>query len=139
MKFTRDSGAMEQTIKKLNTFIDQCTIRCGTHRGYIRVFNCGDHQASEWNLGGRFYSQGALSTLYLLVTVRLKMTIDGEPVCELDIKASYSPSSKPALLKSKHGPQQGLALIHQRCPDRRLCLILPQPREKRIGSEPLCP
>jgi hypothetical protein len=91
MKFTRNGGlaAMEQTIKDLNDFIDQFTIRGGTHRGYIRVFNCGDHPAFKWNLGGRFYSQGADSYQQMKSTERLKMTIDGKPVCELDIKASY--------------------------------------------------
>jgi hypothetical protein len=91
MKFTRNGGlaAMEQTIKNLNTFIDQFTIRGGTHRGYIRVFNCGNHGAFKWNLGGRFYSQGADSYQQMKSAERLKMTIDGKPVCELDIKASY--------------------------------------------------
>jgi hypothetical protein len=60
IKIARGGGlaAMEQEIKNLNDFIDQFTIRGGTHRGYIRVFNCSDHRAFNWNLGGRFYSPG---------------------------------------------------------------------------------
>jgi hypothetical protein len=52
MKFTRNVGllAVEQMIKNLNTFIGQFIIRGGTHRRYIRVFNCGDHRASTGTL-----------------------------------------------------------------------------------------
>lgn len=91
MKFARESRleTMEQAIKDLNDFIDQFTIRGGTHRGYIRVFNCGDHPAFRWNLGGRLYSPGKDSYQQMSSTERLKMTIDSKPVCELDIKASY--------------------------------------------------
>jgi hypothetical protein len=92
MKIMRREGAlerMEQTIIDLNRFIDQFTIRGGTHRGYIRVFNCSDHPAFRWNLGGRLYSPGKDSYQQMGSAERLKMTIDNKPVCELDIKASY--------------------------------------------------
>jgi len=92
VKFARSGGlqAMEREIIALNSFIDQFTIRGGTHRGYIRVFNCGDDPATyEWKLGGRFYSQGEDSYQQMGSAERLGMTIDNEPVCELDIKASY--------------------------------------------------
>jgi hypothetical protein len=48
----------------------------------------GDHPAFAWNLGGRLYSQGQDSYQSLSSDQRLDMTIDGEPVCELDIRAS---------------------------------------------------
>ena len=91
MKISRGGGlaAMEQTIIDLNKFIDQFDIRGGTHRGYIRVFNLGDHPAFNWKLGGRFYSLGEDSYQQMKSGERLKMTIDGKSVCELDIKASY--------------------------------------------------
>jgi hypothetical protein len=91
MKITREGGlaAMEQTIVDLNKFIDQFDIRGGTHRGYIRVFNLGDRTGFNWKLGGRFYSLGEDSYQQMKSGERLKMTIDGKPVCELDIKASY--------------------------------------------------
>jgi hypothetical protein len=91
MKFARTGGlqAMEQTVIDLNSFLDQFTIRDGTHRGYIRVFNCGDHDKFNWDLGGRLYSQGDDSYQQMSSAERLRMTIDGKPVCELDIKASY--------------------------------------------------
>jgi hypothetical protein len=87
--YTNRLRAMEQAIMDLNNFIDQFDVRGGTHRGFIRVFNCGDDPAFKWNLGGRLYSPGKDSYQQMGSAQRLKMTIDGKPVCELDIKASY--------------------------------------------------
>jgi hypothetical protein len=50
--------ALERTIIDLNDFLEGFDIRGGTHRGYIRQFECGDHERFDWNLGGRLYSQG---------------------------------------------------------------------------------
>src|SRR5262249_16842044 len=54
-----------------------------------RVFNKGDDPDFAWNMGGRFYSQGYTSYQQIPKDERLWMTIDGEPVCEIDIRASY--------------------------------------------------
>jgi hypothetical protein len=96
--YTPTVQAMEQTIVDLNTFLDQFTIGGGVHRGYIRVFNVGDHPAFAWDLGGRLYSQGQDSYQSLSSDERLKMTIDGEPVCEFDIRASYL-----TIFQARHG------------------------------------
>jgi hypothetical protein len=80
--------ALEQVIIDLNAFIAQFDIRGGTHHGYIREFNCGDHRRFAWNLGGRLYSVGAESYQGLSPAERKLMTIDGQPVIELDIRAS---------------------------------------------------
>jgi hypothetical protein len=40
-------------------------------------------------MGGRLYSQGDRNYQQMHVTERLKMTIDGAAVCELDVRASY--------------------------------------------------
>jgi hypothetical protein len=87
--YTDELRAMEQAIIDLNNFIDQFDIRGGTHEGFIRIFNCGDDRAFEWNLGGRLYSPGKDSYQQIKSAERLKMTIGGKSVCELDIKASY--------------------------------------------------
>jgi hypothetical protein len=87
--YNSDVRAMEQTIVDLNTFLDQFSICGGAHRGYIRGFNEGDHPAFHWNLGGRLYSQGRDNYQNLDSAQRLRMTIGGEAVCELDIRASY--------------------------------------------------
>jgi hypothetical protein len=92
MKFayTEKLRAMERAIIDLNAFIDRFELCGGTHRGFIRIFNCGDDPSFDWNLGGRLYSQeGDASYQQMGGAERLKMTIDGKRVCELDIKASY--------------------------------------------------
>jgi len=47
---------LEQEVKDLNKFIDGFELRGGIHRGYMRVFNNGDHPKFDWNMGGRLYS-----------------------------------------------------------------------------------
>jgi hypothetical protein len=58
--YIKDAKAveLEEVIIGLNTFIAQFDIRGGTHHGYIREFNCGDHPSFAWDLGGRLYSVG---------------------------------------------------------------------------------
>jgi hypothetical protein len=87
--YTPTIRAMEQTIVSLNRFLDQFSIGGGVHRGYVRVFNLGDHPAFRWDLGGRLYSQGEDSYQHMPGAARLEMTMGGAPVCELDIRASY--------------------------------------------------
>src|SRR5262249_27172084 len=89
--FTDDRvRALEQTVRSLNTFLDQFDIRGGQHRGYERVFHCwADQSHFEWNLGGRLYSANYPESYQCLPSEQRRlMTIDGTPVCELDVKAS---------------------------------------------------
>jgi hypothetical protein len=85
--YTEEVKAMEQVIRGLNAFLDKFTIRGGTHRGYFRLFHCGDHPNFNWKLGGRLYSVAG-GYQRLSGAARLKMTIDGKPLCDLDIKSS---------------------------------------------------
>ena len=56
----------------------------GEHEGYIRVFN-----NNSWKAGGRLYSVGGRQSYQQMhETERHKMTINDEPVAEIDIKAS---------------------------------------------------
>jgi hypothetical protein len=87
--YTDDVLALRQAIIDLNNFLDQFTIEGGFHRGYIRIFHLGDHRAFAWDLGGRLYSHGDGNYQQLPGAERLKMTINGEAVCELDVRASY--------------------------------------------------
>jgi hypothetical protein len=91
MRFERTGKAkeLEQQVRDLNNFLDNFEIGGGLHRGYIRVFNQGDHPSFDWNKGGRVYSQGDDSYQRLKQDQRLRMTIDEEPICEIDIRASY--------------------------------------------------
>jgi hypothetical protein len=80
---------LEQQVRHLNNFLDEVDLRGGAHRGYVRIFNQGDHSGFDWNKGGRLYSQGDNSYQRLKQDHRLRMTINGEEVCEIDIRASY--------------------------------------------------
>ena len=80
---------IEEQLKQLNMFFDGFELRGGIHRGYIRVFNNGDHPKFDWNMGGRLYSYGEGNYQQMERADRLRMTINGEPVCEIDIRASY--------------------------------------------------
>lgn len=56
----------------------------------MRIFHNGDDPRFFWNMGGRLYSQH-FSESYQVMSAekRLEMTINGEPVAEIDIRASY--------------------------------------------------
>jgi hypothetical protein len=49
----------------------------------------GDTEGFAWNKGGRLYSDGKGSYQNIPRSERLKITIDGEAVSEIDIRASY--------------------------------------------------
>jgi hypothetical protein len=57
---------------------------------YLRIFHNGDDPHFDWNLGGRLYSQH-FSESYQVLSAdrRAAMTINGEPVAEIDLRASY--------------------------------------------------
>src|SRR5262249_48890765 len=87
--FSRRMSNASRTIQ--STFITPPTSNSasGIHRGYIRVFNNGNHPKFDWNMGGRLYSYREFNYQQLDGKDRLKMTINDEPVCETDIRASY--------------------------------------------------
>ena len=91
IKFERTTKAetLRHHVLRLNSFLDEHVIRGGTHRGFIRVFNNGDDPDFNWNKGGRLYSPGEDSYQQLPREARLHMTINGKPVCEIDVRASY--------------------------------------------------
>jgi hypothetical protein len=82
--------AVEGAIHRLNEFFAKQTLRGGSHEGYIRIYHNGDDPYFDWNLGGRLYSQ-RFSESYQVLSAdrRAKMTINGEPVAEIDVRASY--------------------------------------------------
>jgi hypothetical protein len=88
-KPTEATENVERSLKELNRFLDQFELRGGIHRGYIRVFNNGDHPKFNWNMGGRLYSYGEKNYQQMEKIDRLRMTINGQRVCEIDIRASY--------------------------------------------------
>jgi hypothetical protein len=82
-KRTPETERLEKDVRELNEFLARFTLTGGTHYGYTRVFN-----NLSWKAGGRLWSAGEHSYQQLPELERLKMTINGEPVAEIDIKAS---------------------------------------------------
>jgi opacity protein-like surface antigen len=86
--YTGKVMTMEQVIRDLNDFLDRFVITGGMHHGYYRQFECGDHPKFDWQLGGRLYSQGKHNYQQIPSAERRWMTIGGQPVCEVDVRAS---------------------------------------------------
>jgi hypothetical protein len=81
---------MEASLRELNEFFAKQTLRGGSHEGYIRIFQNGDDPHFSWNMGGRLYSQHFSESYQVLSAAkRARMTINGERVAEIDIRASY--------------------------------------------------
>lgn len=81
---------MEPPIRELNEFFAKQDLRGDMHQGYIRIFQNGDDPDFRWNKGGRFYSQPFVESYQVMSAERRgQMTINGEPVAEIDIRASY--------------------------------------------------
>jgi hypothetical protein len=93
MKFehTDLSQKLEAGVRELNEFLAEQSFGGGCiHRGYVRIFQNGDASHFNWDQGGRLYSQPA-TTNYQQQSgeKRLEMTINGSPVVEIDLRASY--------------------------------------------------
>ncbi len=53
-----------------------------------RIFNCGDREGFDFNLGGRFYCASDDDWMQMPKEVRKAILIDGEPTCEIDVSSS---------------------------------------------------
>ena len=80
-------------MRELNEFLARQQIEGGgdvVHQGYIRISRTVIRPGFDWNYGGRLYSQPpATNYQQMSKKARLKMTINGEAVAEIDIRASY--------------------------------------------------
>ena len=81
---TTETERLEADVRELNEFFARFDLEGGRHDGYTRVFN-----NLSWKAGGRLYGDGEHNYQQMLDTKRHKMTINGEPVAEIDIKASH--------------------------------------------------
>ena len=72
---TPETKRLETDIRELNAFLTRFVIAGGRFDGYIRVFD-----NLSWKKGGRLYSQGERSYQQMPEAMRLKMTINGQPV-----------------------------------------------------------
>ncbi|WP_375314347.1 hypothetical protein WHZ77_15140 [Bradyrhizobium sp. A5] len=99
IKRTPLTKQMEELVVAINRFIDGFTIGGADHRMFYRLFNqCDDLSTYRWDRGGRLYSDsGTERPSYQSMSskpkedreLRSNITIDGEPVIELDIAGSY--------------------------------------------------
>jgi hypothetical protein len=81
---TIEAKRLEAEVRELNDFLARFELTGGEHYGYERMFN-----NLSWKEGGRLYSSGEQCYQRLSEAERLQMTINGEPVAEIDIKASF--------------------------------------------------
>ena len=91
MTFIRDDKTTEiiNELYQINSFlIDQEYTGMQFH-GLRRIFNEGDRTEFDWNMGGRLYAVERENYQMLKKLDRTKITINGKPVVEIDINASY--------------------------------------------------
>ena len=85
-EFTRDMAA---EIKAINAYLSRQRYEGGIFSGLRRVFNEADVPGFNWDRGGRLYAVGDESYQMMKKRDRLAMRINGEPVVELDVNASF--------------------------------------------------
>jgi hypothetical protein len=79
---TPETERLERDVKELNEFLARVTLTGGRHEAYQRTFN-----NCAWDKGGRLSSIGEGSYQSLSKDKRLLMTINDEPVAEIDVRA----------------------------------------------------
>ncbi len=79
--------AFARQVDEINAVIGNATISAA-HIGFRRIFNQGDVAGVNYDRGGRLFSIGG-GYQQLSGDKRSQMTIDGEPVVELDISSSH--------------------------------------------------
>lgn len=83
------SQLLEDQMKELNLFLSKFEMRPYRFTGLVRIFSQGERDDFNWDKGGRLYCRGELQYQYQSKEDRKAITIDGEPVAELDIRASF--------------------------------------------------
>jgi hypothetical protein len=76
-------------VEEINEFVSQFEIEGANHAGFRRIFNQGDSEGFDWNKGGRLYGVGEESYQLLHEDERAQIRLNGEPVVEVDIRASH--------------------------------------------------
>ena len=77
---------LEAEVTEINAFLADHMFSFGPAPYLYRSFSDGDVSGFDWNLGGRFYARGK-SYLNWSSEERRQMTIDGDPVVEIDVTA----------------------------------------------------
>ncbi|MDA9398555.1 hypothetical protein XH79_06965, partial [Bradyrhizobium sp. CCBAU 45389] len=89
---TPASRQLRDQVNELNAFFAKHSLEGATHIGWVRKFHRADSLPYAWNKGGRLYSQPPLpATNYQQMKQgeRLALRLNGQPVAEIDISASY--------------------------------------------------
>ena len=81
--------AIRAEVGEINRFLEGVRIDGAHHDGFHRGFCKGDHPDFAWNKGGRLYSSGRGHYQQLSKARRAEITLDGETVAEIDVRASY--------------------------------------------------
>jgi hypothetical protein len=81
--------ALRARVHSINVFLDTVEIAGANLDGLHRGFNMGDHPDFAWNKGGRLYAHGRSSYQQIKAASRLDILLNGQEVCEIDIRASY--------------------------------------------------
>jgi hypothetical protein len=83
---------LRSDVAELNEFIAGFELQPPSikHLGWVRMFQKSDHKDFRWDKGGRLYSRPPTENYQSEnKKTRIAMTINGEPVAEVDIGASY--------------------------------------------------
>jgi hypothetical protein len=82
--------AAAEQVNRINAYMAPQLITGCKHDGFIRIFNHGDQDGFAYNMGGRLYSKASgVSYQNMEKHHRHDMRINGEPVVELDLRASF--------------------------------------------------
>ena len=88
-KTDKKAQRLRQEVQGLNDYLGQQKLEGGNFTGYYRIFNEGNREDFDWNMGARLYCTGEGNYQQMSKNDRLDMTINGEPVVEIDLTASY--------------------------------------------------
>ena len=83
------TDVLKAELKSLNRYLLQQEFTGFDFYGLRRIFNEGDREDFDWNMGGRLYAISEHHYQRLKKAQRLKIKINGEAVVEIDINASY--------------------------------------------------
>ena len=86
---TERTLAMAAEVKAINAYLNRQRYEGGIFSGLRRIFNEADAPGFKWDRGGRLYAVGDESYQMMKKRDRLSMRINGEPVVELDVNASF--------------------------------------------------
>ncbi len=85
----RERERLAAEMERLNASLAGVEVGGAELAGWTRSFNEGDRDGFAWDRGGRLHAQPGGSYQVLGKERRRALTLDGEPVVEIDIVASH--------------------------------------------------